>query len=403
MTKSFKAGDFRHLFALNDDIAYFDGNSLGVPTHETLSHINAVAARQWAVGLVGSWNEAKWIDLPQKVGDKIGAILGAPKGQTICCDSISVNLFKILTAISQSYEQPIRLLSTYGNFPSDLYVAQGVTRFAGDDQIDLIMCDENALIDHIADSIDIVMVTEVNFKTGHRLDLKQIVEKTHKAGGLVIVDVAHSAGATPIDLLELNVDFAVGCTYKFLNGGPGAPGFVYQHARHNQRFQQPIWGWMGHEARFAFDEQYQPASGVRQMLSGTPAILSMSAVDSAVDLFSLVTTQQLYHAAQELMDAFLRRVSSKKSTCDLQLVTKVKAPQRASQLSFRHQYAYEICRCLNDWGVVADFRAPDILRFGFAPMYNNDNDVEKAVNALESIMNEQLYLNVKLDHREEVT
>lgn len=397
----------RNLFRIPTDTIYLDGNSLGLMTHATATRVQEVVQRQWANDGIKSWNQHDWVNLPSLVGEKIAPIIGAAPGQVICCDSISVNLFKVLSAAIKLQDGRTQVVSTQDNFPTDLYMVQGLSQLLGEKHCALTTVDENALLEQPSQFINehtaVVLLTEVNFRTGRRLPLQQLIAHAHAVGALVIVDLAHSAGAMPVELDAWQADFAVGCTYKYLNGGPGAPAFVYVAKRHLQRLNQPLAGWFGHAQPFAFDPVYQPADTIKQMLSGTPSIIAMSAVDAALDAFTGVDLQQVREKSIALSELFLELLASYDFAHAFECISPADPRARGSQLSFAHDDAYAICQALIEANVIADFRAPNYLRVGFTPLYTSYTDIGVAVERLAAIMQEESYRAPRFQQRHAVT
>lgn len=400
-------GFARDRFYIPSGKVYLDGNSLGLMSHDTHARVAEVTNRQWGKDAITSWNKHNWIGLPQRVGEKIAPLVGAAPGQVICCDSISVNLFKALAAsltLTQSAQpQKNQVLSTPDNFPTDLYMVQGLQQLLGQQRCELVLAEESQLADAITDTTAVVLVTEVNFRTGRRLDVETLIAKAHAAGAMVIVDLAHSAGVLPVDLDAWQADFAVGCTYKYLNGGPGAPAFIYAAERHHAKLQQPLVGWMGHANPFEFAPDYSPAPGISQFLGGTPPVLSMSAVDAALDAFKGVNLGQLRFKSMQLSELFHDLVVQFELTSELTLIAPEDPNQRGSQLSYESEHAYGICQALIERYVVADFRSPNYLRVGFAPLYNSFHDVYLAVQALADVIESKAHLSERWQQRNAVT
>lgn len=397
----------RELFQIPEDTIYLDGNSLGLMTHATAQRVQEVVQHQWGNDGIKSWNQHDWVSLPSRVGNKLAPLIGAQPGQVICCDSISVNLFKVLSAALQLQQGRSRVVSTHDNFPTDLYMVQGLEQLLGQQRCELVTIEESELLQRPNDIINqttaVVLLTEVNFRTGRRLPIQQLIEHAHAVGALVIVDLAHSAGAMPVELDAWQADFAVGCTYKYLNGGPGAPAFVYVAKRHLEHLQQPLAGWFGHAQPFAFDPVYRPALNIQQMLSGTPSVIAMSAVDAALDAFAGVDLQQLREKSLALSELFLELLENEKLASEFECISPVAPAERGSQLSFAHDDAYAICQALIDAKVIADFRAPNYLRVGFTPLYTSYTDVGVAIERLSIIMREQSYRAPRFQQRHAVT
>ncbi|MFB1037062.1 MAG: kynureninase, partial [Sinobacterium sp.] len=373
-------------FELPANTIYLDGNSLGALPKSVKSRVAEVVSQQWGNDLIKSWNSHNWIDLPIKVGEKIAPLIGAAQGQVICCDSISVNLFKLLCSALKLNSERSVVLSTKDNFPTDLYMVQGLSDLLGPDLCQLQMVEEQNIQQHLTESVAVLLLTQVNFRTGRVLDMAKLTQLAHDKGILVIWDLAHSAGALPVELDECEVDFAVGCGYKYLNGGPGSPAFLYVAKRHQQRVKQPLSGWMGHAKPFAFDAKYHPSLNINQFQCGTPSVISMSALDAALDVWQDVDMLQIRHKSEALAAVFIKLVNMNKCLHELILCSPDMAQKRGSQLAFSHHAAFSICQALIEKGVIADFRAPNILRCGFTPLYTSVEDVWKAVTTLVNIV-----------------
>jgi kynureninase len=378
-------------FDLPANTVYLDGNSLGALPNSVKTRMTEVISQQWGNDLIKSWNDHNWIDLPIKVGEKIAPIIGAATGQVICCDSISVNLFKLLcSALTLNSERTV-VLSTQDNFPTDLYMVQGLSDLLGPDLCQLQMVDEQDIQHSLTESVAVLLLTQVNFRTGKLLDMKKLTQLAHDKGILVIWDLAHSAGALPVELDKCDVDFAVGCGYKYLNGGPGAPAFLYVAKRHQSDIKQPLSGWMGHAKPFSFDPEYIAASNINQFQCGTPSVISMSVLDAALDVWKNVNMLQIRAKSEALAEVFMQLIQLNECLHDLKLCSTAVAELRGSQLAFSHNDAFAICQALIEKGVIADFRAPNILRFGFTPLYTSFEDVWLAVTTLVNIVQSELY------------
>lgn len=384
-------------------IIYLDGNSLGMMPNSVASRIQAVTCQQWGEDLITSWNKHQWIDLPQKVGGRLGNLIGAAPGQTVCCDSISVNLFKVLAAALQLRPAKNKILSTEDNFPTDLYMVQGLEALLGQANCQLKIVAEDELQDAIDADTAAILVTEVNFRTGRRLDIQKLTAVAHQRGALSIVDLAHSTGVLPVKLDCWLVDFAVGCTYKYLNAGPGAPAFVYAAKRHHHEMQQPLFGWMGHRSGFDFSSEYQAASTIAQMLVGTPAIIAMTAVDAALDVYDKTSIQAIREKSLKMTAVFLQLLESSEPCAPLSCISPHSPNERGSQLSFEFEHAWGVCQALIKAGIIVDFRAPSYLRIGFAPLYNSFQQLGIVVTELEQIMREKRYLQPEFQVRNKVT
>jgi kynureninase len=378
-------------FDLPDNTIYLDGNSLGALPKSVKSRVAEVVSQQWGNDLIKSWNKHDWIDLPIMVGEKIAPLIGAGQGQVICCDSISVNLFKLLcSALTLNSERTI-VLSTKDNFPTDLYMVQGLGDLLGPNLCRLQMVEEQDIQKNLTESVAVLLLTQVNFRTGKLLDMAKLTQLAQNKGILVIWDLAHSAGALPVELDKCEADFAVGCGYKYLNGGPGSPAFLYVAKRHQNAVKQPLAGWMGHAKPFAFDPEYHAASSINQFQCGTPSVLAMSALDAALDVWRDVDMLQVKTKSDGLADVFIQLMKLHDCLHELSLYSPDVAELRGSQLAFSHYDAFAICQALIEKGVIADFRAPNILRFGFTPLYTSFEDVWQAVTTLADVVESKLY------------
>jgi kynureninase len=393
----------RDAFALPRDKIYLDGNSLGALPRAAVARVQDTLQQEWGADLISSWNRHGWIDLPLQVGEKIAPLVGAAPGQVICADSISVNLFKLLSVVSLLRPERPVILSAADNFPTDLYMVQGLSRLLGEQRLRLVQLAEEEIVDALSDQVAAVLLSHVNFRSGRILPMADISSAAHAAGVLAIWDLAHSAGAMPVALDQCEVDFAVGCGYKFFNGGPGAPAWVYAARRHQDAIQQPLSGWMGHRAPFAFDPEYEAAPGMLQYLCGTPPILSMAALDAALDLFAEVDMEALRAKSVALGTLFLELLQKTELAAELRLLSPSASEQRGSQLAFSHPQAYGLVQAWIERGVVADFREPDVLRVGFAPLYNSYGDIWQALEALREVVAGREHLDPRWSERQKVT
>ncbi len=379
----------RDLFALPPGVTYLDGNSLGPLPKATPDRIAHVMHREWGADLIRSWNPTPhggdWFTMPRRVGAKIAPLIGAGADEVIACDTVSVNLFKLIAAALQMQGGRNVIVSEPGNFPTDLYMIQGLEtqglarqRLADpDDIVAALDADEDG-------DVALLLLTHVHYKTGRMRDMAALTAAAQAKGALVLWDLSHSCGAVPVDLTAANVDFAVGCGYKYLNGGPGAPAFAYVAARHHDRLHQPLSGWMGHAAPFAFDDDYRPAPGITRLMAGTPGILGLTALEAGVDLMAGIGMDALVAKSRALSEFF--RACMDALCPELRPVGPGDPVERGSQLSYAHEHAYPICQALIARGIIGDFRAPDILRFGLAPAYIGYEDVVRTALALADIM-----------------
>jgi kynureninase len=366
---------WRDRFALPEGIVYLDGNSLGALPRAVTERMRRVVAEEWGRDLITSWNKHDWIDLPRRVGDKIARLIGAAPGTVVAADSTSVNIFKLLAVALAKRPGRRVILTEEGNFPTDVYVAGGLASLMGQGH-EVRLAPAEGLAEAMDESVAAVLLTEVNYRTGARLDMVALTRRAHEAGALIVWDLCHSAGAMPVDLTEAEADFAVGCGYKYLNGGPGAPAFAYVAPRHHDGLRQPLSGWLGHAAPFEFAAEYRPAAGIDALRAGTPPILSMSALDAALDVFDGVDLAALKAKADALSDLFLGTI--RRQIPDIVSLTPEAHERRGAQLNLRHPEAYAVMQALIGRGVIGDFRQPDVLRFGFAPLYLSHAEVERA-------------------------
>lgn len=376
---------FRDQFDLPEGIIYLDGNSLGPLPRRTLARLIDVTREEWGQSLITSWNKHGWIGLPQRIGDKIARIVGAAPGEVIAADSTSVNLFKLLAAACALRPDRKVILTEAGNFPTDIYMAEGLASVVGD-AYEVRTVDKEHVAAAITDEVAVVMLTHVDYRTGEMLDMASVTASAHAAGALMLWDLAHSAGAVPVDLNGAHADFAVGCGYKFLNGGPGAPAFLFVAARHQAEAHQPLSGWMGHAAPFDFEQRYRPADGITRHLAGTPAILGLVALEEGVDLYLEADAEDIRRKSVLMTECFAALVAQECGDHGLTLASPMDPADRGSQVSFHHDAGYAIIQALVARGVVGDFRTPDILRFGFAPLYLRYQDLWNAVIHLRHVM-----------------
>jgi kynureninase len=372
---------FRDRFTLPAGVIYLDGNSLGALPRAVKARMDEVVAIQWGEGLIRSWNIHDWIDLPGRVGDRIAKLVGAGPGTVTVADSTSINLFKALTAAVHLRSDRRVILSEKGNFPTDAYIAAGLAELLGRGH-ELRLVEAGDLAAALDRDVAVLMLTEVNYRTGARLDMAGLTASAHAAGALTVWDLAHSAGAFPVDLSAAGADFAVGCGYKYLNGGPGAPAFIYAAERHHAEMLQPLTGWLGHAAPFSFAETYRPAEGIARMRVGTPPILSMQALDAALDAFEGADLGAVKAKADRLFDLFTGEIAD----LGLTLATPTDPARRGTQVSARHPEAYAVMQALIGRGVIGDFREPDILRFGLTPLYLRFEDVWGAAQILREVI-----------------
>lgn len=393
---------FRDLFQLADGLIYFDGNSLGPLPHRTIARMHTALTEEWGRMLIKGWTACDWIDAPARVGGKIARLIGAQPDEVICADSTSINVYKTLAAALALNPQRRVILSTPDNFPTDLYIAQGLIQQLGG-RHELRMVDGEELAAHLNDEVAVLTLTHVNYKTGRMYDMAELTRRAHETGALAMWDLAHSAGALPVDLNGVAADLAVGCGYKYLNGGPGAPAYLYVARKWQNAFSQPLSGWMGHATPFAFDPIYEPTAGVGRYLCGTPAILSMIALECGVDMLLEADMQQIRAKSLALTDLFIQLVEERCAGHDLTLATPRDHARRGSQVSFRHPEGYALMQALIAADVIGDFRAPDIVRFGFTPLYTRFVDIWDAVERLTHIFDTRAWERPEFLQRKKVT
>ena len=388
----------RGAFHLPQGITYLDGNSLGPMPIAARDRVARMMAEEWSEMLIGGWNGAGWYVQPRRVGDRIARLIGAGPGQVVMGDTLSIKVFQALSAALRLRPGRRVILSDSGNFPTDLYVADGLARATG---AELRVVAPEDVAAAIAPDLAVLMLTEVDYRTGRRHDMAALTARAHDAGALAVWDLAHSAGAVDLDLLGADADFAVGCTYKYLNGGPGAPAFIWTHPRHADAAQPILQGWMGHDAPFAFDLDYRPAPGVERMRVGTPPVIALTALDAALDVWDGVSMAELRARSVALTEAFIAGVEAE---CPGLALNSPRDPaRRGSQVGFHHPQGYAVMQALIAAGVVGDFRAPDVLRFGFAPLYNDGEDVARAVETLARILRDGTWDREKFHHKAAVT
>ncbi len=375
----------REEFTLPEGVVYLDGNSLGAMPRQTLPRLSEVVAKEWGTGLIRSWNAAHWMEAPARIGDKIARLIGAKPGEVIVADSTSVNLFKLLAGALRVQPGRHFILTEASNFPTDLYIAQGLVDLLGGNHV--LRAVERAEIERSLDgSVAVLMLTHVDYATGEIHDMRRVTEAAQKVGALVLWDLSHSAGAVPVDLNAAGVDLAVGCGYKYLNGGPGAPAYLFIAGGLQDAMQSPVSGWMGHAAPFAFEPEYRPASGISRQLAGCPPILSMLALEVAIDIWLRVDQKEARRKSMALGDLFIQQVEETCRDLGVEVVGPRDAAQRGSQVSLRHKEGYRVMRALIDRGVIGDFRTPDLMRFGFAPLYTRYVDAFDAVRGLREVL-----------------
>ena len=388
------------MFDLPQGMTYLDGNSLGPLPRGAAARVARAITDEWGQMLIGGWNRAGWMDLPRKLGDRIATLVGAEAGHVVLGDTLSIKVYQALASALDMRPTRRVILSDTGNFPSDLYMAEGLCRTLGNGYVLKTVAPED-VAGAIDDSVAVLMLTEADYRTGRRHDMAALTAVAHGAGALTVWDLAHSAGAFPVHLAACGADFAVGCTYKYLNSGPGGPAFIYVAPRHADTARPALSGWLGHEAPFAFDLEYRAGAGIDRMRVGTPPILQLAALEAALDVWNDVDLNDLRAASQALMDQYIAGVEA--ACPDLILATPREHDARGSQVSFRHSQAYAIMQAMIARGVVGDFRAPDVIRCGFTPLFIDAGDVARAIGVIADIMQNRLWDNPAYQTRAKVT
>ncbi len=390
----------RAMFHLPDGVIYLDGNSLGPLPVAAAARVARTIGAEWGDMLISGWNRAGWMEMPARLGDRIGRLIGAEPGHVVLGDTLSIKVYQALASALEMTPGKRIILSDTGNFPTDLYMAEGLVRTLGNGYALKTVAPED-VAGHITDEIAVLMLTEVDYRTGRKHDMAALTAKAHAAGALAVWDLAHSAGALPVDVAGGGADFAVGCTYKYLNSGPGGPAFIYVAPRHAETARPALSGWLGHQAPFAFDLDYRPGQGVERMRVGTPPVLQMAALEAALDVWDHADIADIRARSVELSELFIREVEAR---CpDLALASPRDPQQRGSQVSFRFPDGYAVMQALISRGVIGDFRAPDIMRFGFTPLYLQPGEVIRAAEIMEEVMAGRLWDRPEFRTRARVT
>lgn len=390
----------KEMFDLPAGMIYLDGNSLGPLPRAVAARVAQAITGEWGAHLIKGWNVDGWMALPSRVGDAVGQLIGAPAGTVVMGDTLSIKVYQALSAALQMRPDRKVVLSDNGNFPTDLYMAEGLIRQLGHGhRLDVV--DPERVMDAITDEVAAVMLTQVDYRTGRMHDMAAITEKAHAVGAVMIWDLAHSAGAVPVDIAGCHAEFAVGCTYKYLNGGPGAPAFIYVRPDLADSVQPALAGWLGHVAPFAFDLDYRPAPGVERMRVGTPPVIQLAALEAALEVWEGVEMGALRAASIALSEVFIREVEAR---CpELTLASPRDASLRGSQVSFRFEHGYAAMQALIARDVIGDFRAPDTMRFGFTPLYLDEGDVVRAAEIIEEVIRGRLWDRPEYLARQRVT
>jgi kynureninase len=380
----------RDLFQLPDGVIYLDGNSLGPPPKAAFAELEQAARQEWAEGLIRSWNAAGWFKLTDTLGDRLGRLIGAEAGETVVTDTVSINIFKALHAALALRPDRTVILAEADSFPTDLYIAEGVS--ASRPGAELRLAPNSAELPAMIDRrTAVVLINHVDYRTGALRDMAGMTARAHAAGAVVVWDVCHSVGVVPTALNAVDADFAVGCTYKFLNGGPGAPAFIFAARRHHDRLVQPLSGWWAHAAPFAMENSYRPASGIRRLLCGTQPILSLRVLKAALDLLDGVDLQAVRAKSLGLTRYFMDLIDPICRKFGARIITPRRDAERGSQVAITHGQAYAVVQALIERGVIGDFRAPDIMRFGFAPLYLSYRNVADAAAALHDVLQSEAW------------
>jgi kynureninase len=395
-------GALRDRFVIPDGVIYLDGNSLGPMPRAAAATLGRTIEQEWGQDLIKSWNSAGWFDMPLRLGDRIGALIGAAPGQTVVCDTTSINLYKAVHAAMGLRPDRDVVIAEAGSFPTDLYIIEGAMASAGRPMQRRLVDADGPSIEALLDQrVAVVVMSQVDYRTGALLDVAAITKQVHAAGALVVWDLCHSAGVLEIAFDRAAIDFAVGCTYKYLNGGPGSPAFISVAAAHQAAARHPLSGWWGHAAPFAFDRDFRPDAGIRRFLCGTPPIISLRGVDAALDALQGVDVAALREKSLALTELFMARISA--LLPDLDIVTPRQPSLRGSQVAIAFDHGYSVVQAMIERGVIGDFRAPDIMRCGFAPLYLRFADVWDAAEILAECIRAEVWREPRYSQRLAVT
>lgn len=392
---------FRDKFELPENILYLNGNSLGAAPKETRERLIALFDQEWSSDLSRSWNTHGWFNLPEKVGAKISRLIGAQPHEVIVADSTSINIFKLLTSGFRMQPDRNDIVILQGDFPTDNYIAQGVADLLP--EMNLRKVNKGDLYQAIGTETAVVMLTHVNYRSGEIHDMAAITQHAHEQGALILWDLCHTTGALPVDLNTCQADFAVGCGYKFLNGGPGAPAYLFVAERHQNEIRPALSGWIGHAMPFNFEDDYQPADGIRRNLCGTHSVIGVNSLDIGVEMFLQTDMELVREKSQKLGDLFIKLFDPVCTKYGFELASPRDNQQRGSQVSLRHPHGYAIKQALNARDVIIDFRAPDILRFGLTPLYLRYMDIWKTIDHLKGVMQHREWERPEFNHRDTVT
>ncbi len=394
---------FRDEFSLPENDIYMSGNSLGAMPKKALGKAEEIILDHWGNSLIKSWNVHGWFTLSQKIGDILATTIGANEGEVVVTDATGINIFKVIAAALTLNPERKKIVMEGSNFPTDNYTAQGLVKLLGDKHEIVFAEEEQGILDAIDEDVAVVCITQVHYKTGRLLDMKKITEKTQACGAVSVWDLCHSGGALPIDLNACNVDFAIGCTYKYYNGGPGSPAFVFCAKRHQGKALQPLTGWYSHAEPFAFERDYRPANNINQMLSGTQGIISLAVSEIGIDITARANMNKLRSKSLKLGQVFMQLIEQELGDYGFNIITPKEDARRGSQVAMSHENGYAIVQALIAEGVMGDFRAPDTLRFGLTPLYIRYIDVWDAVSRLKKIMNNETYKLAEFNKKHAVT
>ncbi|MEP1352948.1 MAG: kynureninase [Tateyamaria sp.] len=390
----------KEMFDIPEGVIYLDGNSLGVLPKGAVERASSVIQNEWGGQLIKAWNTAGWMALPSEVGDTIAGLIGAPEGSVATGDTLSIKVYQALAAALKMRPDRRVILSDSGNFPSDLYMAEGLIKTI-DKGYQLRTPAPEDVMDAITDEVAVVMLTQVDYRTGRMHDMDAITAAAHAAGAVMIWDLAHSAGAVPVDVAGCNAEFAVGCTYKYLNGGPGAPAFIYARPDITLGLEPALSGWLGHAAPFAMEQAYRPAMSTERLRVGTPSVVQLSILQEALKVWEGVDMADLRAACVALSETFIAEVEARCPT--LRLASPRDANIRGSQVSFAFEHGYPAMQALIERGVIGDFRAPNIMRFGFTPLYLEEAEIIRAAEIVEEVINTEVWREPKYQVKSRVT
>jgi kynureninase len=394
--------ELRDAFVIPDGLIYLDGNSLGMLPHVCAARAREVVEREWGETLISSWNEHGWIDLPLRTGAKIAPLIGAAPDEVVVCDSVSINLFKVLASAVAMRPGRRVIVTNNENFPTDVYIAEGLCRLLGQ-ACELRFATPEEVAGALDHDVIAISFSHVDYKSARIADMAGITAKAHAAGALAIWDLSHSAGALPVELASARADFAVGCGYKYLNGGPGAPAFLFAARRHHGEMRQPLSGWLGHAQPFAFGSRYVPASGIARMITGTPPVVSMALLETAVEVIAKAGIERLRAKSMAMTDLLIALVAQECAETSLELASPPDASARGSHVIFAHPEGYAVVQALKARGVIGDFRAPHFVRLGIAPIYLSYVELWDAVQRLKTVMSAQEFDQERFRIRAAVT